>query len=239
MLTYKKILIALIIGIAIISCENPNEYGGNKKIEPIDEPAKVELELVYAKIEENGHLGYFEVKEYQAFMDTSQIDLKTWLKISLTNREQINYNYFFPLRLRSLHIRIDSVLANGIPNSLNSSDSNIAKLKIVNAPDKDTTIYANDFNAISDISFGWSRKEKQLWGFFFSKIVCFRHKIIKIDTSISVPLVINKKTKQNTNNNKNNLITNTFIRKDTTLFLARPYLDSLYISGKFLFKIKR
>ncbi len=238
MLKYKKILIALIIGIALISCENPNEYGGEKKKKPIDEPAKVELELIYAKIEENGHLGYFEVKEYQAFMDTSQIDLNTWLKISLTNREQIKYNYFYPLRLRSLHIRIDSVLANGIPNSLNSSDSNIAKFKIVNAPpDRDTTIFANDFNAISDISFGWSRKEKQLWAFFFSKIVCLRHKVKRIDTTIFVPSVIMSKNKEN-NNTKHNIINYTLIRKDTTIFLVRPYLDSLYISGKFLFKLK-
>ncbi len=241
MLNYRIILLALFLGITIISCENPNEYGGKKNKDPKENPPKANLELVFVIIEENGWYSDFEVSKCDATLDTNQYDCNTWLNISLINREQINYNYFYPLRIRSLDIKIDSVQANGIPFLINRSDSNFAKFKIVNAPpDRDTTIFANEFSANSDISFGWNRKEKQLWASFYAKIICMRHRVLKIDTNIYIPTQILEK--KYSKYNDNNITMNKkkgFIRKDTTLFLSRPYLDSLYIRAKFLFKVKK
>lgn len=233
-------LLVLVIAVVFLSCSNPNEYDGKKNINPINNADKVNLELVFAKVEENGRLGNFEVKNYYVVFDTNHNEYNTSLNLTLINKELIHYHYNFPLRLRSLEIKVDSVQANGIPFNLNSCDSNNAVFKIVNAPpDKDTTIFSNEFTAISDISFGWSRKEKQLWAIFFAKIVCQRQKVMKIDTSLLIPSEINKKFEKNKRkNNEKMLVTDKFIRKDTTLFLARPFLDSLYVRGKFLFKIK-
>jgi len=235
----RDIILVLIIAVVFIQCSNPNEYEGKKKIYFKNNADKINLELVFAKVEENGRLGNFEVKDYKINIDTNHSDCNTSLNLILINKEPIYYHNNFPLRLRSLEIKVDSVQTNGIPFILNSGDSNNAVFKIVNAPpDKDTTIFSNEFTALSDISFGWSRKEKQLWAIFFAKIICLRQKVMKIDTSILIPSEINKKMEKNKRiNNEKKLVADKFIRKDTTLFLSRPFLDSLYIRGKFLFKM--